>query len=186
MPSNLRMIWVEAPPIVRATLDAAWSASKVGAISLATLLTIANLAFGTYDVAKGNMNILELPGVMVGGAFIFVLSLLFGLVVAVPMSGAIATCAYPFLRILQAPGRQVFGVVGLSVGALGMFWNGPTGNLYFGSWISVFAIGGLAGRAGGLAFAEHFPVVTSATSDGPPVEQASGRNERTAGSGPDR
>jgi hypothetical protein len=58
---------------------------------------------------------------MVGGAFIFVLSLLFGLVVAVPMSGAIATCAYPFLRILQAPGRQVFGVVGFSVGALACF-----------------------------------------------------------------
>jgi hypothetical protein len=28
--------------------------------------------------------------------------------------------------------------------------------LYFGSWISVFAIGGVAGCAGGLAFAQYF------------------------------
>ena len=53
------------PVIVRATLLSAWSASKVGAISLAALFTIANLAFGVYEVAEGHANIAELPGVAV-------------------------------------------------------------------------------------------------------------------------
>jgi hypothetical protein len=55
MTSYLRTIWAEAPPIVRATLHAAWIGSKIGAISLATLFTIANLGAGAYDVAAGKM-----------------------------------------------------------------------------------------------------------------------------------
>jgi hypothetical protein len=158
MASSLRKIWVALPVIVRATLFAAWSASKVGAISLATLFTIVNLAFGMYQVAEGHTKIAELPGVVVGGAVVFVLSLLFSIVITVPVSSVIATCAYPLLHIIRAADQRAFGVVGFLVGALvwlGMWWAGPTGNLYFGSWISLFVVGGLSGCAGGLAFAQQ-------------------------------
>jgi hypothetical protein len=160
MASSPRKIWVEAPPIVRATLDAAWAASKVGAISMATLLMIGGLALITYEAGHAR-TLLELPAAIVGSAFVFALSLLFSFVITVPVSAAIATCAYPFLRTLQAPDRGVFGAVGFLIGALVwlcIWWNGPIGNLFFGSWISMFAIGGLAGCAGGLAFARHFPL----------------------------
>ena len=158
MASSLRKIWVALPVIVRATLLAAWSASKVGAVSLAALFTIVNLAFGIYEVAEGHTKIAELPGVLVGGAVVFVLSLLFSIFITVPVSSVIATCVYPFLHTIRAADQRAFGVVGFLVGALvwlGMWWAGPTGNLYFGSWISLFVVGGLSGCAGGLAFAQH-------------------------------
>jgi hypothetical protein len=153
-----RKIWAAAPAIVRATLHAAWAASKVGALFLATLFTIANLAFGVYEAAQGRMKILELPGIIVGGVATFALALLFSFVITVPVSSVVATCAYPFLRALQAIDQRLFGVVGFLVGVLVwsvIWWNGPTGNLYFGSWISVLVVGGPAGCAGGLAFARH-------------------------------
>jgi hypothetical protein len=141
MASSYRKIWVELPPIVRATLLAAGSASKVGAISLAALFTIVSLAFGIYEVAEGHAKPAELLGVLVGGAAILVLSLLFSLIVTVPVSSVIAICTYPFLRTIRAADQRVSGFVGFLVGALvwlGMWRLGPTGNLYFGSWISVF------------------------------------------------
>jgi hypothetical protein len=158
MASTLQRIWLGAPAIVRAASYAAWSASKVGAISFATVFTIANLAFGVYAIAGGHMKILELPAIMVGGAAVFVLSLLFSFMITVPVSFVIAMCAYPFIRPLRAVDQWIFGAVGFLVGLLiwsGMVWNGPTGNLYFGSWISVLVIGGPSGYAGGLAFARH-------------------------------
>jgi hypothetical protein len=163
MASSLRTIWVAVPVIARAALHAAWAASKVGAISLATLFTIANLAFGIYAVAGGHMKILELPGVIVGGAALFLLSL-FSFIITVPASSVMAVCAYPFLRTLDAADKRAFGIVGFLVGVLvwsALWWNAPTGNLYFGSWISFFVVGGPAGCAGGLAFARHLPSGTS-------------------------
>ena len=156
--SSFRSVWTASPVIVRATLHAAWSASTVGAISLAALFATVNLVFGIYEIAKGHMKIAELPGLVVGGAAIFVFSLLFSFAVTVPVSSVVATCAYPFLRTLRAADQRTFGVVGFLVGALvwlGMWWTGPTGNLYFGSWISLFLVGGLSGCAGGLAFAQQ-------------------------------
>ena len=158
MASSLRKNWIASPAIVRATLLAAWSASKVGAISLACFFTIANLAFGLYEVAEGRAKMAELPVVILGGAVVFVLSLLFSVVITIPVSSVVATCTYPFLQTIRAADQRAFGVVGFSVGALvwlGMWWTGPTGNLYFGSWISCFLVGGLAGCAGGLAFAQQ-------------------------------
>jgi hypothetical protein len=158
MTSYLRTKWAEAPPIVRATLCAAWIGSKIGAISLATLFTITNLGAGAYYVAAGKMQLLELPGVIISGIFILVLSFLVSLAVTVPVSAAVAVCAYPFLRILEGMHASVFGIVGICVGTLvwlWMWWAGPPGNLYFGSWISVFAIGGLAACAAGFAFARQ-------------------------------
>jgi len=158
MASIFRKIWVAVPVIVRATLFAAWSASKIGALSLAALFTIVSLAFGIYEVAEGHTKIAELLGVAVGGAVVFVLSLLFSIMITVPVSSVIATCAYPFLNTVRAADQRAFGVVGFLVGALvwlGMWWTGPTGNLYFGSWTSVFVVGGLSGWAGGLAFAQQ-------------------------------
>ena len=160
MISSVRSIWVAMPAIVRATLHAAWAASKVGAISLAALFTIANLAFGIYGAAAGHINVLELPGVIVGGAVIFVLALLFSFVITVPVGSIVAACAYPFLRTLRAADPIVFGIVGFLVGVLvwsGMWWNAPTSNLYFGSWISFVLVAGPSGCAGGLAFARHLP-----------------------------
>jgi hypothetical protein len=124
-------VWGQAPPIVRGTLDAAWTASKIAAFLLAILFTITNLAAGIYYVAAGHMRILELPGVFVGGVSILVLSLLFSFVVTVPVSAAIAICTYPFLRTLRGADRRVFGAVGFCVGALvwlWLWWNGPPGN----------------------------------------------------------
>ena len=137
MVSTFRRIWGQAPPIVRATLDALWTASKIGAFLLATLFTIINFGSGTYYVATGQMRILELPGAIVGGVFILVLSLLFSFVVTVPVSAAIAIYTYPFLRTLRAADRKVFGAVGFCVGALVwlcLWWTGPPGNMYFGSF----------------------------------------------------
>lgn len=159
MVSSFRRIWGGSPVIVRATLLAAWSASKVGAISLTALFATANLAFGMYGIAKGHLKIGELPGLVIGGAAVFAFSLLFSFAITVPVSSVIAACAYPFLRTLRAADQRVFGVVGFLIGALiwlGLWWTGPTGNLYFGSWISVFVIGGVSGCAGGIAFAQQF------------------------------
>ena len=144
---------------MRAALHAAWAASKAGAVSLAILFTIVNLAYGIFQVAEGHAKIVELPGVVVGGAAILVLSLLFSPVVTVPVSSVIAACAYPFLRPLRAVDHRAIGIAGCLVGVLvwlGMSWNGPAENLYFGSpWISPFVVGGPAGYAGGLAFARN-------------------------------
>src|SRR5262245_11174784 len=143
--STFRRAWGQAPPMVRATLDAAWTASKIGAFLLAILFTITNLAAGIYFVAAGQTRILELPGVIVGGAMILVLSLLFSFVVTLPVSAVIAICTYPFLPTLLSADRRVFGAVGFCVGALVwlcLWWSAPPGNLYFGSWISVFGVGG--------------------------------------------
>ena len=162
MTSCLRTTWAEAPPIVRATLHAAWIGSKIGAISLATLFIIINLGAGAYYVAAGNMQVLELPGVIISGISILLLSLLVSFVVTVPISVA-AACAYPFLRTLEDVHTIVFGIVGFCAGTLvwlWMWWDGPSGNLYFGSWISIFAVGGLAGWAAGAA-------VCAATSPAP-------------------
>jgi hypothetical protein len=156
---TLQGIWTALQPIVRATLHAAWAASKVGAISMATLFTIVNLGVGAYGAATAHVHILELLLVPVGGAVLLVLSLLFSFLITVPVSFIVATCAYPFLRGLQGGGRKAFGIAGFLVGSLVWVgvWRLPQGNLFFGSWISVFVIGGLAGYAGGLAFARNLP-----------------------------
>lgn len=159
MASSLRNIFSAAPVIVRAPLAGAWSASKVGAISLTTVFTIANFSFGVYEVAETHLHIIDLLlGVVVGGALIFVFSLLLSILITVPVSSVIAMCAYPFLRIVRAADNWTFGIAGFLVGAIVwsvIWWNGPPGNLYFGSWMSVFVIGGLAGCAGGFGFAEQ-------------------------------
>jgi hypothetical protein len=158
---TLQKIWTALPPIVRATLHAAWAASKVGAISMATFFTIVSLGYGAYGAATGHMHVLELLLVPVGGAALLVLSLLFSFLITVPVSFVVATCAYPFLRGLQGAGRKAFGIAGFLVGSLvWLGWRGAganPGNLFFGSLISVFVIGGLAGSAGGLAFARDLP-----------------------------
>lgn len=85
---------------------------------------------------------------------------LFSFVITVPVSSIVAACAYPFLRTLRAADPIVFGIVGFLVGVLvwsGMWWNAPTSNLYFGSWISFVLVAGPSGCAGGLAFARHPP-----------------------------
>lgn len=106
----------------------------------------------------GKMQVLELPGVIISGIFILVLSLLFSFVVTVPVSAAVAACAYPFLGTLEGMHVSVFGIVGFCVGTLvwlWMWWAGPSGNLYFGSWISVLAVGGLAGCTAGFVFSRQ-------------------------------
>jgi hypothetical protein len=136
--------------IVRAALHAAWAASKVGAISMATLWSIAVLGYGAYGAARGHLHILELLFVPVGGAVQLLLSLLFSFLITVPVSFIVAMCAYPFLRGLQGLSRKAFGIAGFLVGSLvwsGVWWWVPQGNLLgllFASWISVFVIGGLA------------------------------------------
>ena len=156
---TLQEIWTALQTIVRAILQTAWAASKVGAISMATFFTIGGLGYGAYAAATGHMHILELLLVPVLGAALLVLSLLFSFLITVPVSLIVATCTYPFLRWLQGFGRNAFGVAGFLVGALvWLGWRGvgaDPGNVFFGSWISVFAIGGLAGYAGGLAFARN-------------------------------
>jgi hypothetical protein len=160
---RLQEIWTALPPTVRATLLAAWAASKVGAISMATLFTVAVLGGTVYGAATGHVKILELPLLLlmvpVSGAFLLVLSLLFSFLITVPVSFIVATCAYPFLRGLQGCGRNAFGIAGFLVGALvWLGWRGvgaDPGNVFFGSWISVVVIGGPAGYAGGLAFARN-------------------------------
>jgi hypothetical protein len=157
---TLRKIWTALPPIIRATLCAAWAASKVGAISFATLFTIALLGVGTYEAAAGHFNILELLMVPVMGPVLFVLVLLFSFLITIPVSFIVVTFAYPFLRELQGGGPKAFGIAGFLVGSLAWLgWRGvgAQDNLFFGSWISVFVIGGLAGYAGGLAFARNLP-----------------------------
>ena len=108
---------------------------------------------------QGTMRLLELPGVIISGIFILALSFLISFAVTVPVSAAVAVCAYPFLPALEGMHSSVFGIVGFCVGTLiwlWMWWVGPSGNLYFGSWISVFAVGGLAGCAAGFAFADTY------------------------------
>ena len=159
MALSIRNIWAGAPPIVGATLDAAWVASKVGAVVLTAMVVIGNFAFGVYSVATGHTKVFELLGVIPDGAFMFLLSLLASLFITVPMSAMVALCTYPFLHKLLGTDRKIPGGIGFSIGALAwlcVWWNAPPGNLYFGSWISVVAIGGSAGCAGGLAFAERF------------------------------
>jgi hypothetical protein len=158
MVSSLRKSWIASPAIVRATLLAAWSASKVGAISLASFFTIANMAFVIYEVAEGHTKITDLPAVILGGAAVFMLSLLLSVIITIPVSSVIAACMYPFMQTIRGVDQRVFGVVGFAVGALiwlGMWWPGYAGNLYFGSWVSCFLVGGPAGCAGGLAFAQQ-------------------------------
>src|SRR5215216_2836331 len=103
---------------VRAMMLAAWSASAVGAASLATLFTLANLTFGIYKVAEGHTKIADLPGVVLGGAAIFVLTLLFSFAITVPVSLVMGACAYPFLNTIRTVDHWAFGVVGFVVGAL--------------------------------------------------------------------
>jgi hypothetical protein len=144
--------------ILRAAMFAAWEASKVGAISLATLFTAANIAFGAYYFASGHVSIWDLLTVPLGGAVVFALSLPFSFAITMPVSVSVGMCSYPFLRGLGAVNRRAFAIAGFLVGSLvwlGAWWNGPPGNLYFGFWISSFVIGGPAGCAGGLAFAQH-------------------------------
>src|SRR4051812_46855399 len=148
--------------MMRATLGAAWMASIVGAVSLAAVFTTANMMFGIYEVANDHMNAAELPAVFVGGVLMLLLSFLASLLITIPVSGLVVLCAYPLLRRRERIDRKVSCLVGFLIGVLiwlGLFWNGPTGNLYFGSWFSAFAIAGLAGGAGGLAFARHFSEV---------------------------
>jgi len=158
---TLQEIWTALQTIVRAILQTAWAASKVGAISMATFFTIGGLGYGAYAAATGHMHVLELLLVPVGGAALLVLSLLFSFLITVPVSLIVATCAYPFLRWLQGVDRNAFGIAGFLVGSLvWLCWRGlgaDPDNLFFGSWISVFVIGGLAGYAGGLAFARNLP-----------------------------
>src|SRR5262249_22330035 len=104
---------------------------------------------------------LELLMVPVMGPVLFVLVLLFSFLITIPVSFIVAMCAYPFLRWLQGVDRNAFGIAGFLAGSLvWLCWRGlgaDPGNLVFGSWISVFVIGGLAGYAGGLAFARNLP-----------------------------
>jgi hypothetical protein len=151
-------IWDAAPAIVRAALPAAWASSKIGAVCLVVFFMITNLAFAIHEVAGGRMKILESSGIIFGGVILLVASLPFSLCITVPVSALLAACAYPFLNTLRGTDPRVFGIVGFLIGAcvwLALFWNYPTGNLYFGSWISFFVVGGPAGCAGGLAFARH-------------------------------
>src|SRR5262245_8681035 len=146
------------PRLVRAALHAAWTASAAGAISLAALFTIGNLAWGFH--AAGHPGMPELLAIIAGGASMLVLAFIGSFLVTVTASAVLAACAYPFVRTLRASNPRAFGAAGFCLGALVwlcMWWNGPPGNLYFGSWISVFAVGGLTGWAGGLAFGRHFP-----------------------------
>jgi hypothetical protein len=168
---TLQEIWTALQFIVRAALRAAWAASKVGAISMAIMFTIVMLGAGAYLTATGPDpgpmrilgHILELLLIPVGGAALFVLALLFSFPITVPVSFIVATCAYPFLRRFQGSGRKAFGIAGFLVGSLvwfGVWWGVPRENLFFGSWISALAIGGLAGYAGGLAFARNHPAAS--------------------------
>src|SRR5262252_6309114 len=113
---TLREIWTELKAIVWAALLAAWAASKVGAISMATLFTVALLGGTVYGAATGHLKIRELPLLLpmvpVRGAFLLVLSLLFSFLTTVPVSFIVATCAYPLLRRLQGGGRKSFGIAG--------------------------------------------------------------------------
>jgi hypothetical protein len=159
MAFSLRETGIALPPMVRAAVFAAWRASLVGAAALTALFTVAHLVLGTYGIAQGHMKLAELPEiVLLGSPAIFALSLLFSFFITVPLVLVITLCVYPFLNSVRAADRRVFGMVGFLIGALvwlGLWWAGPTGNLYFGSWISVPVIGGLAGCAGGLAFAQR-------------------------------
>jgi hypothetical protein len=155
----------DAAPVALAVLHAAWAASVIGALAFASMFTISTLAVGVYLMATGHMkSILELlaiiVGAVVGGAFWFVVSLAFSLVITLPVTFVVVLCAFPFLPTLQAAGRRAFGVAGFLVGALvwaGLWWGSPPGNIYFGSWMSSFIIGGPAGCAGGLALARRLP-----------------------------
>src|SRR5262249_19799797 len=125
---------------------------------------------GVYEVAAGHLRILALLEVPLGGAVVFVLSLLFSFVITVPVSFVVATCTYPFLHRLRPIDRIAFGTAGFLVGLLvwfGVWWDGPPGNLFFGSWISLFLVGGPAGYAGGLAFARHLPRAPTPLMAGP-------------------
>ena len=132
---------------------------------MAIFETIVFWGGGAYGAATGRMHILDLLLVLlmapVDGAFLLVLSFLISFLITVPVSFIVAMCAYPFLRGLQGVGRKAFGVAGFLVGSLvwlGVWWPVPQdSNLFFGSWISVLAIGGSAGCAGGLAFSRNLP-----------------------------
>ena len=161
---------LKSQTIVRAAMSAAWAASKVGALALGALFTAVNLAFGAFHFAAGHVKILDLLAVPLGGVVVFVLSLAFSFAITVPVSLVVGMCSYPFLRGLRAMDRRAFGIVGFLVGLLvwlGAWWGAPPVNLYFGSWMSSFVIGGLTGCAGGLAFARHLP--------GPSTLQAANR-----------
>jgi hypothetical protein len=75
---------------MRARLCAVWAASKGGAISFATLFTIALLGVGAYEAAAGHLNILELLMVPVMGPVLFVVVLLFSFPITIPVSFIVA------------------------------------------------------------------------------------------------
>jgi hypothetical protein len=158
---TLQEIWTALHAIVRAALHAAWAASKVGAIAMATLFTVLNLGIIMHEAAAGHLGIQVLLVVPLGGAALFVLALLFSFPITVPVTFIVTMCAYPFLRRLRGGGRKTYGIAGFLVGSLvwlGLWWSVPQDeSLIFGSWISALAIGGLAGCAGGLAFARNLP-----------------------------
>src|SRR5262249_22576780 len=141
------------------------AASLAGAISLAALFTIGELALGAYDIATGrtNAHALDLLWRIDSGVALFVLSLAFSFIITVPVSSITAVCAFLFLGALQAAGLTMFGVVGFLVGVsvwsvwLAMMWNTPAGDVDFGVLESSFIGGGFAGCAGSLAFARHLP-----------------------------
>jgi hypothetical protein len=134
---TLQEIWTAQPPIVTATLHAAWAASKVGAISMATLFTIASLGVGAYGAATDHMHVLELLLVPVGSAALLVLSLIFSFLITVPVSVIVAMCVYPFLRGLRGGGRKAFGIAGFLVGSLvWLGWRGVGGR----PWQSILRI----------------------------------------------
>lgn len=151
-----RQFWIEAVLVLVAALHAALAASATGAVAFAALFTIGNLAFGLY-VQAGAAPWL---GVLTSGAVMLVLVFAASFLVTIPTAAIVAACAYPFARNLKVADTRLFGAAGFSIGALvwlAIWWNGYQGNLYFGSWISVLAIGGLAGCAGGRAFGRHLP-----------------------------
>src|SRR5262245_49295622 len=103
--------WISLVP---ATLRAACAASVAGAISLAALFTIGNLASGAYFIATGrtNAHALDLLWFIVSGAIMFVLSLAFSFIITIHVSTIIAACAYPFFTMLRAADRRALRPLG--------------------------------------------------------------------------
>jgi hypothetical protein len=154
-----------AAPAVRAVLHAAWVAALAGAIALAALFTVTMLPTLEYSVVHMSFwhspvaSPAEINAIVASiAARTFVASLIFSLVIAAPVSAVVVLCAYPFLHELRTAGGTVSGIVRSLTGALvwaDLWWIAP--NINFGSWMSWFIVGGLAGCAGGLAFARHLP-----------------------------
>jgi hypothetical protein len=148
-----------------AALRAAWVASIVGAVAVATLLTIAKYVQESHYYASGGSGHVEdlrmLPMAVVG---VLVLALILSVFITVPVSLVAATFAYPILRRRPAISRHAFGVCGFLVGLLVWLaiWTArPPDDPIWGSWLSVFVVGGLAGCAGGLAFGQQLAASTT-------------------------